>query len=182
MPNASATTPTWRSRWAAPGDDLGSKLEAGEIDALISADIPECVLQKSPKVGRLFEDYEAAEREYYLRTGIFRIMHTVVVRKQLADDHPEVVKAVYQGFCAAKNATVEQFVKGMTFNNMAMMVPWLTKRIEEDCELLGEDWWPYGIAANRAALDAILRYHHEQGLTRQRFTVEDLFVPYLLDT
>ena len=48
-------------------------------------------------MGRLFEDYEAAELEYYRRTGIFPIMHTVVVRKQLADEHPEVVKAVYQG-------------------------------------------------------------------------------------
>ena len=168
--------------WAAPDDDLGRKLEAGEIDALISADIPECVLQRSPKVGRLFEDYEAAEREYYRRTGIFPIMHTVVVRKQLADEHPEVVNAVYRGFCAAKDATMEQFVRGMTFNNMAMMVPWLTKRIEEDRDVLGKNWWPYGIEANRTALDAILRYHHEQGLTRRRFTVEDLFVPYLLGT
>ncbi len=168
--------------WAAPDDDLGRKLEAGEIDALISADIPECVLRRSPKVGRLFEDYEATEREYYRRTGIFPIMHTVVVRKQLADEHPEAVKAVYRGFCAAKDATVEQLVRGMTFNNMAVMLPWLTKRIEEDRDVLGEDWWPYGIAANRTALDAILRYHHEQGLTRRRFTVEDIFVPYLLDT
>ena len=77
---------------------------------------------------------------------------------------------------------MEQFVRGMTFNNVAMMVPWLTKRVEENRDILGEDWWPYGIKTNRAALDAILRYHHEQGLTRRRFTVEDLFVPYLLDT
>ena len=168
--------------WAAPDDDLGRMLEAGEIDALISADIPRCVLQGSPKVGRLFVDYEAAEREYYRRTGIFPIMHTVVVRRQLADEHPEVVKAVYQAFCAAKDAAMEQLVQGMTFNNMAVMVPWLTKRIEEDRTVLGEDWWPYGMKANRAALDAILRYHHEQGLTKRRFTVEDLFVPYLLGT
>ena len=168
--------------WAAPDDDLGKKLEAGEIDALISADIPKCVLQGSPRVGRLFVDYEAAERDYYQRTGIFPIMHTVVVRRQLADEHPGVVKAVYRAFGAAKDATMEQFVQGMTFNNMAVMVPWLTKRIEEDRAVLGDDWWPYGIKANRAALDAILRYHHEQGLTRRRFAVEDLFVSYLLDT
>jgi 4,5-dihydroxyphthalate decarboxylase len=168
--------------WAAPDDDLGDKLESGEIDALISADIPECVLRKSPKVGRLFENYEAVERDYHRRTGIFPIMHTVVVRKELAEAQPDIVKAVYKGFCAAKDATTEQLVKGMTFNNMAIMVPWLTKRIEEDREVLGDDWWPYGVAANREAVDAILRYHHEQGLTKRRFTVEDIFVPYLLDT
>ena len=167
---------------AALDDDLGKMLETGEIDVLISADIPECVLHGSPKVGRLFEDYEAVEREYYLRTGIFPIMHTVVVRKRLADEYPEAVKAIYHGFCAAKDAATGQLVQGMTFNNMAVMVPWLTKRIEEDRTVLGEDWWPYGIKANRTALDAILRYHHEQGLTSRRFALEDIFVPSLLDT
>lgn len=169
-------------RWAAPEEDLGKMLEAGEIDALISADIPQCVLEKSPKVGRLFEDYEAAERDYYQRTGIFPIMHTIVVRKELADEHPDIVRSVYKGFCDAKDAAAEQLVKGMTFNNMAFMIPWQTKRIEENRALLGVDWWPYGISANRSALDAILRYHHEQGITKRRFAVEDLFVPYLLDT
>lgn len=168
--------------WAASNDDLGEKLESGEIQALISADIPKSVLGKSPKVGRLFEDYETVERDYYRRTGIFPIMHTVVVRKELAENHPDLVKAVYKGFCAAKDTAIKQLVSGMTFNNMAMMIPWITKRIEADRDALGEDWWPYGIRANRKAIDAVLRYHHEQGLTKRRFTVEDIFVPYLLDT
>ena len=69
----------------------------------------------------------------------------------------------------------------MTFNTMATMVPWLTDLLARDRELLGDDWWPYGMARNRAAIDAVLRYHHEQGLTEQRFRIEDVFVPYLLD-
>ena len=166
--------------WAA--DDLGKKLEAGQIDALISADVPECVLKKSPKVGRLFDDYETVERDYYRRTRIFPIMHTVVVTKELAAQRPDIVSSVYRGFCAAKAAAAQNLVAGMTFNNMATMVPWLTKRIEDDRDVLGEDWWPHGISANRAALEAILRYHHEQGLTTRRFTCEDVFVDYLLDT
>jgi hypothetical protein len=168
--------------WAGAEDDLGKKLEEGQIDALISADVPKCVLNMSPRVGRLFDDYETVERDYYQHTGIFPIMHTVVVRKELAVQRPDIVSAVYQGFCDAKDAAAERLVKGMTFNNMALMVPWLTKRIEEDRDLLGQDWWPYGIAANHAALDAVLRYHHEQGLTTRRFTCEDVFVDYLLDT
>ncbi len=169
-------------RWAAPTEDLGDQLENGEIDALISAIVPRCVLERSPKVGRLFEDYEAAERDYHRRTGIFPIMHTVVVRRELAEEHPDVVRAVYQGFCDAKDAATARFAREMMANNVADAVPWLTKRLEDNREVLGADPWPYGIRANRAALDAILRYHHEQGLTARRFTVGELFVPYLLDT
>jgi hypothetical protein len=168
--------------WAGKEVDLGKMLEAGDIDALISADVPKCVLARSPKVGRLFKDYEIVEREYYRRTGIFPIMHAVVVKRELAKDQPELVQAVYRGFCAAKTQMIEQYVKGMTFNNMTMMLPWLTKLIGDNRDVLGDDWWPYGITANRAAIDAVLRYHHEQGLTKHRFTIEDIFVPGLLDT
>jgi len=168
--------------WAGKDVDLGGMLEAGEIDALISADIPKAVLDGSPRVGRLFEDYEAVERDYFRRTGIFPIMHTVVVTRELADKRPDLVQAVYRGFCAAKDQMQEQYVKGMAFNNMTVMLPWLTKLIGDDRELLGNDWWPYGIERNRAAIDAVLRYHHEQGLTKKRFAIEEVFVPSLLGT
>ena len=168
--------------WASKDVDLGDMLETGEIDALISADVPKCVLAQSPKVGRLFEDYEAVERDYYGRTGIFPIMHTVVVTRELANAQPELVKAIYQGFCAAKDQMAEQYVKGMTFNNMTIMLPWLTKLIGDDRNLLGDDWWPYGIGANRTAIDTVLRYHHEQGLTERRLTIEEVFVPGLIET
>lgn len=162
--------------------DLGALLEAGEIEALISADIPKCVLDKSPKVGLLFHDHVAAEQDYYRRTGVFPIMHTVVVTRELASQHPEVVQAVYHGFLAAKDKMAKHYVTGMTFNNMDVMLPGLTGLIADNRDLLGEDWWPYGIGANRAAIDAVLRYHHEQGLTDRRLTIEDIFAPGLLNT
>ena len=162
--------------------DLGRLLEAGEIDALISADVPKCVLEKSPKVGRLFEDHEAVERDYYRRTGVFPIMHTVVVRRELAAERPELVRAIYTGFCDAKGAAMAQYETGMIFNNMATMLPWFSQLVDQDRDLLGEDWWPYGIKANRKALDTYLRYHHEQGLSKRRLTCEEIFVPDLLGT
>jgi len=168
--------------WAGKEVDLGKMLETGEIDALISADVPKCVLEKSPKVGLLFENYVEMERDYFGRTGIFPIMHTVVVKRELAVEHPDVVRAIYRGFCEAKDQMAQQYVKGMTFNNMNVMLPWLSALISENRDLLGEDWWPYGIAANRKAVDAVLRYHHEQGLTQRRFTIEEVFAPCVLDT
>ena len=168
--------------WVGTDVDLGAMLERGEIDALISADAPKAILEGSPKVGRLFEDYEAVERDYYRRTGIFPIMHTVVVTRELADEHPNLVKAVYRAFCTAKDRMQEQYVKGMTFNNMSIMLPWFSNLIDEDRALLGDDWWPYGIQRNRSAIDVVLRYHHEQGLTKRHLTIEDVFFPDLLDT
>ncbi|WP_428532566.1 hypothetical protein [Rhodopila sp.] len=167
---------------AANGADLGKLLDAGQIDALISADIPRCILDKSPNVGRLFADSETVERDYHRRTGIFPIMHTVVVTRELATQAPDIVKAVYQGFCQAKDNSAQRIARGMTFNNMDTMIPWLSNLITRDRDLLGEDWWPYGIAANRDAIDAVLRYNYQQGITRRRFTIEDIFAPYLLDT
>ena len=167
---------------APAGKDLGQMLEAGEIDALISADVPKCVLNGSPKVARLFPDYETVEREYYRRTGIFPIMHTVVLRRELLAQHPGLAKAIYQGFCEAKSAAMKRYETGMIFNNMDVMFPWFTHLIEEDRRLLGEDWWPYGVKANRTAVDHFLRYHFEQGLSKKRLTCEDIFALELLGT
>jgi hypothetical protein len=161
--------------------DLGKMLEAGEIDALISADVPQCVLEQRPHVGRLFEDHEERERDYHRRTGIFPIMHLVAVTREVAAD-AGLVRAIYDGFCQAKDVAATQLVQGMTFNNMAVMVPWLTHLMASNRDLLGHDWWPYGVAANSASIDAYLRHHHEQGLSSRRLTAADIFVPSLLAT
>ena len=167
--------------FAPPGTDLGQMLEAGEIAALIAADVPKCFLEGSPKVARLFPDYEGTERAYYRCTGIFPVMHTVAVRRELAAQ-PEVLRAVYQGFCDAKDMVREQYTKGMIFNNMNIMMPWFSKLVEADRHLLGDDWFPYGLGANRKAVDTFLRYHFEQGLSKRRLTCEDIFVPQFLGT
>lgn len=164
------------------GKELGEMLQTGEIDALIAADVPKCVLDKAPQVARLFPDYESVEREYYKRTGIFPIMHTVVIRKELLAQHPGLAQVIYRGFCDAKEAAMEQYRTGMIFNNMGTMIPWLSQLLDENRQVLGEDWWKYGVAANRKAINTFLRYHFEQGLSKRQLTCEDIFVPELLGT
>lgn len=164
------------------GKDLGAMLEAGEIDALISANNPKCILENSPKVARLFPDYVAVEREYYKRTGIFPIMHTVVIRKDRLAQYPELANIIYTSFCKAKDAAVKQYEYGRIFNNVDTMFPWFTRLIEDDRAVLGNDWWPYGIEANRKALETLLRYHFEQGITERLFRIEDIFVREVLST
>jgi hypothetical protein len=161
---------------------LGPMLEAGEIDAMISADVPQCVLDGSPNVARLFDDYRSVEREYYLRTGIFPIMHTVVVRRDLAAAHPNLVSDVYRAFREAKDHVLQEYRTGRIFNHMDTPLPWISALYDHDREVFGDDWWPYGVAANRTTVDAFLRWHFEQGLSKRRLTCEDVFAPELLDT
>lgn len=166
----------------AKGKALGPMLEAGEIDAFISAVTPQCVLKNSPKVARLFPDYELVERDYYQRTGIFPIMHTVVIRRDLLAKHPDLARAIYQGFSASKEVAMDQYRKGRMEQHGELMIPWFTPLFDENRRLFPDDWWPYGVEANRKTLDTYLRYFFEQGLSKRRFACEDIFVPELIGT
>lgn len=166
-------------RHAGDGETLGAMLEAGEIDALISVDVPQVVLDGSSKVARLFPDYEAVERSYYRRTGIFPMMHVVAMRKELVEQ-PGLARAVYQAVASAKDATAQRHRDEASKQHMSLMTPWFSELFAENRRLLGEDWWPYGVEANRPAVDTFLRYHHEQGLSQHLLTSDDIFVPELL--
>jgi hypothetical protein len=160
---------------APEGKALGPMLAAGEIDALISARVPQCVVEGAPAVRRLFPDYETVERGYFARTGSHPIMHTVVVRKELLAEHPDVVRAVCRAFGAAKDVALERYRRGRFGQHVDLMVPWFTPLFERADRMLGGDWWPYGVEANRATLDTFLRHFFEQGLGDRRRTCDELF-------
>lgn len=168
-------------RHATAGQTLGAMLEAGEIDALISVDVPRAVLEGSPNVVRLFPDYQTVERDYYRRTGIFPPMHIVAIRTDLAQ-RPGFTRAVYDAFSRAKNQVEQKYLNDAAKQHMSLITPWFSNLFAENRRLLGDDWWPYGVAANRTAIDTFLRYHHEQGLSKNLLTCEDIIAPDLLDT
>lgn len=169
-------------RSAADGQTLGQMLLAGDIDALVSVDVPKEILEGDPRVRRLWVDYEKVERDYYARTGIFPMMHVVAIRRDYLAQHPEVASAIYDAFLAAKNDRAEYYRGLASKQHMAVMTPWFSELFAENRALLGEDWWPYGVTANRTAVDTFLRYAHEQGLVQELLTTEDIFVPSLLDS
>jgi len=166
---------------AADGETLGSMLESGAIDALISVDVPTAFLEGSTDVRRLFPDSEAVERDYFRRTGIFPIMHVIAIRKELADER-DLVTALYEAYSRAKREVEQRYRADAVKQHMSVITPWFSQLVAENRELLGEDWWPYGVAANRTAVDTFLRYHHEQGLSERLLTSEEIFVPALLAT
>jgi 4,5-dihydroxyphthalate decarboxylase len=167
---------------APEGRTLGAMLEAGEIDALFSANVPQCVLDGSPRVARLFPDFEPVERDYHRRTGIFPMMHTIVARRDLLRDRPGLAHDLYRVFTDAKDAAAGRYRRDRRLYEVPTMVPWMNALVERNEAQFPEDWWPYGVAANRTTLDTYLRYHHEQGLSARRRRIEDVFAPELLDT
>jgi hypothetical protein len=165
---------------APDGKTLSGMLVTGEIEALFTANVPQPFLDGSPAVRRLFPDYEQLERDYYRRTGIFPIMHAVAVPRGLLTAHPGLARAVYDAFLDAKEDAARRYREGRRLYQVQHMQPWTNALVERNERLLPHDWWPYGIAANRTTLDTYLRYHHEQGLSSRRWTVDEAFV--LLDT
>jgi ABC-type nitrate/sulfonate/bicarbonate transport system substrate-binding protein len=161
------------------GKTLSGMLASGEIDALFTANVPQPVLDGSPAIRRLFPGYEAVERDYYRRTGIFPMMHALAARRDLLTGHPGLAGAVYDGFLRAKEAAADRYREGRRLYEVAHMLPWTNALFEANEQLFPRDWWPYGISANRTALETFLRYHHEQGLSSRLWSVDELFVPGL---
>jgi 4,5-dihydroxyphthalate decarboxylase len=164
-----------------PGQNLDAMLEAGEIDALFSAWVPPSFARGSPRVARLFPDYEAVERDWFRRTSVFPMMHTVVIRRELYEQNRWIARSLMAAFEAAKARAIEQYRVAETFFGAPFMVPWLPSLIEANRALMGEDAWAYGIAPNRKALETYLRYHAEQGLSKRHWHVDELFVTECLD-
>jgi 4,5-dihydroxyphthalate decarboxylase len=166
-----------RVRAIPPGKTLNGMLEEGDLDALISARSPSCLVRGVPGIRRLFPDYKRVEMDYYRRTRIFPIMHVLAIRRDVYERHPWVARSLYKAFCEAKQRCYDAL---RISNTLAYTLPWLFAEVEELKGLFGEDWWPYGIEPNRRTLEKLLEYMAEQGLLEKPVAVEDLFAPTLL--
>ncbi len=157
---------------------LSKMLDDGEIDALFSARTPSYFRKGSPNVARLFPNFREVEEEFYQRTGIFPIMHTFIIRRDVYEAHRWVAMSLFKAFCQAKELLMHYY---SITSALYTTLPWMTEEVERTRLALGNDFWPYGIEPNRKTLEAFLRYHHEQGLSARRMTIEDLFVPETMD-
>ena len=153
---------------------LWDLLVAGEIDALLSATVPE-KYGTSDAVGRLFEDFAAEEQRYYRKTGIFPIMHMVAMRRKTHDEHPSAARAMFDAFERSKHQAREVLYETGAPH---AMLPFLPAYVEETRRVFGEhDPWTYGIEENRATLEAQQRYLHREGLIPKPFPIEEMFAP-----
>jgi 4,5-dihydroxyphthalate decarboxylase len=156
---------------------LARMLADGEIDALYTARKPSS-FNGDGRVRRLFEDFVAVERAYYRATGLFPIMHTVAIRREVYEQNRWIAQSLFKAFVEAQRLTYQDL--GETAALKAML-PWLHAHVEEARREMGDDFWPYGFDKNRNTLETFLRYHHEQGLSRRRLEPEELFAPETLE-
>ena len=130
-------------------------------------------------IGWLFPDPEAAAKEYYLRRGIFPIMHVLGVRRSLVEQHRWLPAALLKAFTRAK----DRAIAALSFTPaLQVSLPFAIEAARAARGLLGEDFWSYGVAPNRHVLDTFLHHHHAQGLSARRLTPEELFDPTTLET
>src|SRR6056297_150998 len=158
------------------GDEtLQSLLLAGEIDGLLGPKPPQAFLDGNPDVVRVLPDFEAAEIDYHRRTGMFPIMHLLGVRKLLVEAHPWLPRALYDASVAARDLAIARLREVWLGNANRLSLPWLNATMERTLATLGDDYWPYGVAANRAELAAVSRYSVEQHLAPRHVEIEELF-------
>jgi 4,5-dihydroxyphthalate decarboxylase len=162
-----------------PTQTLASMLARGEIDALYTPRIPSSFRSADGVVTRLFEDFATVERDYFRRTGIFPIMHAVVLRRDVYERNRWMAQSLCKAFRAAQQATYDDLSETAAFKTM---LPWLTAHVDETRREMGDDFWPYGLDRNRQTLSTFLRYSHEQGLAKQHLEPDRLFAPETLES
>jgi 4,5-dihydroxyphthalate decarboxylase len=162
-----------------PKDEtLNAMLREGKIAALISPHMPILLMKNCPNVKRLFPDYRRMEEEYYKKTRLFPIMHTIVVKESLYRENPWAARNLYNAFKKAKDLTLrEMYDTGA----LRYSIPWLIHEIEQEREIFGEDLWPYGVETNRHVIEKMIQFSYEQGLAEKIIPVEELFARVTLD-
>jgi 4,5-dihydroxyphthalate decarboxylase len=163
---------------APAGKSISTLLAEGAIDGFM-APRPPSIPGGHPHVGWLFPDPVAAAKDYYKRTGIFPIMHLVGIRRELAEQHPWLPGAVLKGFTQAKAQAVK-LLSDTSATKVTM--PFVEERLKEAHELMGEDFWSYGVEPNRKALESFLKQHHSEGLSQRLVSVDELFHPGTLES
>ncbi len=164
-------------RRAVSDRSLDEMLLAGEIDCLMSSLAPNSFLDGSGRSVRLMGDFKEVEKQSFRDSGIFPIMHTIAIKRDIVDAAPWIAKNLFSAFEEAKNRSVAR-LRDATISRFPY--PWAFAGAEEMTELMGADIWPYGVDANRKTLNAFLQFCLEQGIAHRPMSVEELFAKTVL--
>lgn len=163
-------------RWRVIAGDqsIDAMLERGELDAVLPA-LPRSFQRGSPNVARLFPNFREVEADYFRRTRIFPIMHVLVVKREIYEQHRWVMQSLYKAFVEAKALAIRRLT---TSPPLHATLPWLTAEIETTRSIMGDDYWSYGLEANRHVLETAAQDAWDQGLLAKPIErIDELFAP-----
>src|SRR5580692_2975555 len=159
---------------APEGATISALLEAGEIDGFIAPRPPTLIEKAHPHIGWMFPDPVVVAKDYFKRTGFFPIMHLIGIRRTLAEKHPWLPVAVFKAFEQSKTAALAALSDTAATK---VTLPFVEETLKSVRDLMGDDFWSYGVEPNRKALEVFLRHHHSQGLSPRLMKVEEMFHP-----
>jgi 4,5-dihydroxyphthalate decarboxylase len=145
------------------GKKLDEMLVSGEIPAATGVQLD------APNVTPLIPNALEAGLEAVRQRGLYPINHTLVVKNEVLEAHPELAVDIFNTFAAAKDLYVQRLKAGQ------IEEPSEQDKINERVMEISGDPLPYGVESNRVVLEAILQYCMEQGILTKPFSVEELF-------
>jgi len=157
---------------------ISDLLASGEVDAVIGPRAPSCFDRGNPNVGYLFPDPQATATDWYKRTRLFPIMHTLGIRRALAEKHPWLPVAITKAFERSKAVAL---AKLSDTSATKVTLPFVEEQLGAARRLMGADFWSYGFEPNREVLRRFLERHHAEGLSSRLLSPEDLFHPSALE-
>lgn len=160
------------------GLDESDLLLSGQVDALITAISPKAFLEGNPKIRQLFPNSKETEAAYFQKSGMFPIMHVVAIKKELLEREPWLAEAIFNLYSDAKKIAYQNLE---TTTVVRTTLPWAKDEYESTREIMGDNYWKYGIEDNRKELEALMRYVFEQGLVKEQIEFEELFAPSALE-
>ena len=156
----------------AHNQSVETMLAEGELDALIHPDLIQPLIDKDPRVGRLFPNYKEEEVAFYRRTGIFPIMHVMGLRREFVEKYPWAPINLYHAFNKAKAVAMKRME-----NPRIVPLAWYREAWEEQEEIMGPDPWEYGLTeSNEKQLEMLIRFSHEQGLISRPLPLDEVFL------
>ncbi len=155
-----------------PIEFLDSALVEGKVDALGTTRLPNSFIRGDKRIKRLFENYRAEEMSYFKKTRIFPIMHILVARKSVVEQHPDLPQKLFELFVQSKRLAQEKLKK-----DLSLSIVWKNPYLAEEEKVFQGDPWAYGLKRNSHVIDKFLTYCYNQGVSAKKMSPKDLFVP-----
>lgn len=129
------------------------------------------LVDAEPDMVPLFD--ERAEREYFETTRVFPITSVLAVRRDLLARHRWLASNIYRAFEIARR---RYFARLTDIKASRVPIPAVAAHMAALGEVFGADPWPYGLAANRATLETLLRYVRSSAELAELFARTEAYV------